>query len=437
MLLRSGTLIDMAANKADQGSSGVSEGTQGMSVGNAESQNALDRIFALLTDMREENNIRFERLETELKLCNQKLDGQIAEVRRELGTETNNIRVEVAKSVEEVSKVCEIKVTDLETRVDAKMTDISARLDNECEFSKETQGRVSVLEQQVSAICQGNVTSVTPLHVQAAFPMHGVDIPLPRFGRTRGINPKAYLKNLDAYLRAKGVAECNSLLVVRQTLDQEETAWFDVTFDESSDYKDFCTKFLATYWNLTAQANAKMNMYRGQYAPQSRQSMTTYAAHYAVLAGYLDDKMTDEEWCSAMRTHFPTHIQRALVGVVTKDQFLNILRPLDDIEEQEKWRTAQMNAVIENRASQGVVQRNEKPNWHNNGRKREERRERNGKHGQNREEQGRNEAPNHGRRVNCVQATNNEKSQDNNRGPPPATIEAEVREVAQVNTEIQ
>jgi hypothetical protein len=132
------------------------------------------------------------------------------------------------------------------------------------------------------------------------------EFPLPLFDENSEINPVFHLKQLDEFIRFKGVPEaCQLAVAYRPMAGHMSRQWVETISNNLTDYKAFRKALLNTWWSASRQSLVKCSLYQGRYNRQSTLSLSGHFLKYATMASYLEPRPTDEEVIEAIRYHFP------------------------------------------------------------------------------------------------------------------------------------
>jgi hypothetical protein len=161
------------------------------------------------------------------------------------------------------------------------------------------------------------------------------ELSLPYFDDSSKINAMCHLKELDEYFALKSVPrELQLAIALRSITDPTPKDWVSAVSHTLNDYSQFKSAFAKVYWNQVARSNVRKSVYRDKYNKQSGLTLSEHFLKYAVLASYLQPKLSDVELINALMGHFALHIQRSFTSVqITSIQdAINFLQRLESIE---------------------------------------------------------------------------------------------------------
>jgi hypothetical protein len=156
------------------------------------------------------------------------------------------------------------------------------------------------------------------------------ELSLPLFKENLGINPMVHFKQLEEFLKLKGILEAYQLTVTRKSLvGNLSRQWLEAISDKLKSYEDFRPAFLSTWWSPSQQSLVKCSIYQGKYARRSSLTLFGHFLKYTTMASHLEPRPSDTEVIEAIHYHFPIHVQRAMLGT----QLRTIVEALDLLRE--------------------------------------------------------------------------------------------------------
>ncbi|PNF16798.1 hypothetical protein B7P43_G18328 [Cryptotermes secundus] len=166
------------------------------------------------------------------------------------------------------------------------------------------------------------------------------NFPLPLFDESSDVNPVYHLKQLDEFMKLKGISKsCQLAVAYRSLTGSLSRQWAETISHQLSDYESFRKEFLSVFWSASQQSLVKCSLYQGKYNRQSNLSLSGHFLKYATMASYLDPKPTASEIIEALRDHFPISVQRAMLSTQLRSigEALDLLKRVEIIESQENY----------------------------------------------------------------------------------------------------
>jgi hypothetical protein len=161
------------------------------------------------------------------------------------------------------------------------------------------------------------------------------ELPLPVFDDCAETNPVYHLRQLDEFMKLKGIPREFKLTVAyRSIVGHISKQWVETVSRDIQDYDEFKQAFLKTFWSTTQQSLVRCNLYQGKYNRSANLSLSGYFLKYATMASYLDPTPSVVEVVEAVRSHYPIGIQRAMLSgqVRTIGEALDLLKRIELIE---------------------------------------------------------------------------------------------------------
>jgi hypothetical protein len=154
------------------------------------------------------------------------------------------------------------------------------------------------------------------------------------------INPVFHLKQLDNYMEVKRISNDRKLILAYKSMNSEmSTQWVETVINYIYDYETFKKEFLNTWWSSSQQSLIKCSIYQDKYDRRSNMSLSAHFLKYAIVTTYLQPKLSEVEIVEAIRFHYPTHIQRMLLTIPSKNisEMLNLLKRIEAMESHESY----------------------------------------------------------------------------------------------------
>jgi hypothetical protein len=140
------------------------------------------------------------------------------------------------------------------------------------------------------------------------------ELPLPLFDDATDTNVVFHLQRLDEFIKFKNVLQALQLAVACRSISgQMSKQWIEAASRNLTDYQSFRTAFLNTWWSSSCQSLVRCSLYQSKYNRQSNLSLSGHFLKYATMATYLDPRPSDSEIVEALRYHFPTAVQQAML----------------------------------------------------------------------------------------------------------------------------
>jgi hypothetical protein len=208
----------------------------------------------------------------------------------------------------------------------------------------EVLANTSSNQSSVSNVCvregeNGENVSTPVGHSSVGSYLSNSEFPLPLFDENSDVNPVFHLRQLDEYLKLKGIpAVCQLAVAYRSLAGSLSRQWAETVSHQLSDYGSFRKTFLNTWWSASQQSLVKCSLYQGMYSRQSNLSLSAYFMKYATVASYLDPRPTDVEVIEAIRYHLPLSVQRAMLSTQLNSigETLDPLKRVEVMENHEK-----------------------------------------------------------------------------------------------------
>jgi hypothetical protein len=204
------------------------------------------------------------------------------------------------------------------------------------------ESRTCSCENENCNVCMDNrcrMVVSTEAHQVSSF-LSSSELPLPLFNENKDTNPVYHLRQLDQFLKFRGVPKAMQLAVAyRSIVGPMSSQWLETVSWNLQDYTEFKEVFLKTWWSTARQNLVKCRLYRGNYDRNSGLSLSGYFLKQATIASYLDPKPTEIEITEALRSHYPIGIQRAMLSTQSRsiEETLDLLKRVEVMEESENY----------------------------------------------------------------------------------------------------
>jgi hypothetical protein len=138
--------------------------------------------------------------------------------------------------------------------------------------------------------------------------LSGTELPL--FDENLDVNPMFHLKQLNEFIKLKGIPQAYQLAVARKSVvGCLPRQWLEAISDKLKNYEDFRQAFLSTWWSSSHQNLVKHSIHQAKY---DRRSGLTLSGHY--MASHLEPRPSDTEVIEPIRYHLPLQAQRLMLG---------------------------------------------------------------------------------------------------------------------------
>jgi hypothetical protein len=156
--------------------------------------------------------------------------------------------------------------------------------------------------------------NVTPENATVSSFLSHSELPLPLYDASSDTNPVFHLRRLDEFMKIKSVPKAFQLTVAyRSIVGQMSEQRVETVSRNLPDYEAFKTSFLSTWWSASRQSLVKCSLYQGKYNRDSKLTWSGHFLKYATMASYLEARPTDVEVIEAIRYHFPSGVQLAML----------------------------------------------------------------------------------------------------------------------------
>ena len=224
--------------------------------------------------------------------------------------------------------------------------------------------------------CMNNNVSACRMNVEHQQQMSSFlsssELPLPQFDEAKDNNPVYHSRQLDEFMRVRGVPKALQLAVAyRSMTGQMAKQWAETASWNLKDYQEFRREFLSVWWSSSRQSLVKCRLYQGKFNRSSGISISAYFLQQATTASYLEPRLSDIEIIEAIRFHYPIQIQRAMLSnqLTSIGDALDLLKRVEVMEASEGYQRphnpAPQNNPIANRQNQmGPNDRRAQPQGH-------------------------------------------------------------------------
>jgi hypothetical protein len=139
--------------------------------------------------------------------------------------------------------------------------------------------------------------------------------PPPLFDENLEVNPMFHLKQLNEFIKLKGIPQAYQLAVARKSVvGCLSRQWLEAISEKLKNYEDFRQAFLSTWWSSSHQNLVKHSIYQAKYNRRSGLTLSGHFLKYATMASYPEPRPSDTEVIEATRYHFPLQVQRVMLG---------------------------------------------------------------------------------------------------------------------------
>jgi len=177
------------------------------------------------------------------------------------------------------------------------------------------------------------------------------DLTLPRFDDSSKVNAIFFLRQLDEFMKLKAVpVQFQLAIAFRSVTDPIAVQWLSTISSSIHNYEQFKLAFKRNFWSASKQSIIKCSIYQDRYQRGSDLSMSEHFLKYAVLASYLEPKMSDVEFMDAIKFHYPTYVQNSLATaqLTSIQDGLDLLKRLEGIATREDMRRFNPTASSQN-----------------------------------------------------------------------------------------
>lgn len=164
------------------------------------------------------------------------------------------------------------------------------------------------------------------------------DVSLTMFRDATKQNAVQLLCELDSYFTLKRVTDSLKLPTAKKAIcDEYAKQWMESVKKDMRNYEDCKRDFTELLWNATVQSGVRNVVYQGKYSKKSGESFSPHFLRYSVQSAYVVPRMSEIDLVSAISSHFPAYVNRALLSAnITKIQgALTFLRRLEALETQD------------------------------------------------------------------------------------------------------
>ena len=161
------------------------------------------------------------------------------------------------------------------------------------------------------------------------------EISLPIFLDCSKQSVVTFLRDLDMFFELKKVPESLKLpFVLRAIKDPFAQNWVSSAYQKIDSYQSFKSQFSKLFWNELEQSRVRCDIYQGKYNRNGRESMTEHYVRYASLGANLQPPLTEYDVVTALTSHFPMEIQRAMLAanLRTSQEALAFLGRMQSLE---------------------------------------------------------------------------------------------------------
>jgi hypothetical protein len=204
-------------------------------------------------------------------------------------------------------------------------------------------------------VCMENNVNTYRMHVsdnqQVSSFLSSSELPIPLFNESKDTNPVYHIRQLDEFMRFRGVPKQLQLAVANKSLvGQMSRRWAETTTWNLKEYPEWKREFLKIWWSSSRQSLVKCKLYQGKYNRQSGLSLSGYFLEQATTASYLEPKPSDIEIIEAIRYHYPIQVQRAMLSnqLTSIGETLDLLKRVEVMEAGENFQRPHQQAPYHN-----------------------------------------------------------------------------------------
>lgn len=190
---------------------------------------------------------------------------------------------------------------------------------------------------------------------------HNIESKPPVFSDLPTDKPMLFLNELKTFVDLnKTDSGLDLRFRLKNCFEGEARNWYYMIQSEINNWEDFEREFKSAYWNPIVQSNLKHKVEYGRYYQSNGLTRVQYAIHIFTLGN--DLRISEDEICMHLRSHFPRDVSVALIHLENRSQILKILSKFDSDEKIAKERQAR----IDNQRSGFQAQQNNRQNNNNN-----------------------------------------------------------------------
>ncbi|XP_039291939.1 golgin subfamily A member 6-like protein 22 [Nilaparvata lugens] len=285
------------------------------------SGNEMDKIFNLLTSMREDMGASFEenskKLEENKKEMNEKLE--------KLSSNVEQLERRFEKKMEEKTKeICgeiAIKITAVEKNVER----IDKRLSTEIasvrkELSEKSGGMDNAafkrFEEQLAEFYREKERMRTEFEKARTQPIivntscRGSD-EVPKFEKYLE-NPMQFLIKLKEYLRRSGkINWSEQSSIIEKSFDSQHSAWWMIIQASIDSLEQFEERFTNKFWSQLTQDSVRERLRTGKFIRGRKLNASEYFIKQMLIARNLTPALSDEEIIIKLVKHYGTGLETA------------------------------------------------------------------------------------------------------------------------------
>jgi hypothetical protein len=168
------------------------------------------------------------------------------------------------------------------------------------------------------------------------------ELPLPTFDECKEVNPVYFLRQLDEFMKLKGIPRALQLpIAYRSIVGHMSKQWIETVARDIRDYDEFRQAFLNTFWSSTRQSLVRCNLYQGKYNRNAGLTLSGHFLKFATMASYLDPRPSDVEIIEAIRFHYPMGIQKSMLSSQLRGigEALDLLKRIEVMESSESFQS--------------------------------------------------------------------------------------------------
>lgn len=245
------------------------------------------------------------------------------------------------------------------------ITCLATKLDKIVEDTQRSVSGSGEIEREEPGNKEPQQTLTTKESKSIVYNIRNLNLEKPKFGNSEKTHPITFLENLTTYLKKmdQGGSE---LELVKECLIEEAKDWARVYQERWTNFEEFKTDFLNTFWGENEQSIIRRNIVQGCWDRQKEPSMLNYFLKISSQAQMLNYKIPEKQLLQDIIRHYPKNIQQ--VWITSKIQNLlemaEFLKNMDLIAKQEthQYSSAKTNNNRQFEKKRGQIRQNYQ-NW--------------------------------------------------------------------------
>lgn len=158
---------------------------------------------------------------------------------------------------------------------------------------------------------------------------------IPTFNGTSSMNPKEYIRRLEAWLEDQQIDSNGQLTWAKRSLRGSARLWDEIFCENIQTYRQWKQEFLKKYWSRENQQQVLVEIYNGKYRKSENAEMSTY---FLLMMKKIKeiDLISIDEGLGLLIKHFPLDIARILMSINprTAEKVYETLESFDQLERQ-------------------------------------------------------------------------------------------------------